>query len=125
MGVPTYEKNKIEPIFSDPSEAAKEFISAFSDLQEGIKKLKAEPPSEKYHTDEDQAMAEDDAERFQIEKIEDDFADSWREDVAPEIKKDTIAKLLELGREDVVMQIGRFSDVSSLVDEETLKRIRK
>jgi hypothetical protein len=57
MGAPKIEKKEIEPIFRDPSEAAEYFIGEFSGLQKGIEAIKAVPPSEKYHTDENQAMA--------------------------------------------------------------------
>lgn len=110
---------------NDPTKAAKSLIERFSDLQAYAKEKWAEPAGEKYHTSETQAMAEDDATQLQIEQVEDLFTDLWSEDIAPDIKGATIKKLLEMGREDVVRQIDKSSDISGSVDAESLKRIRE
>ncbi|MBI2023302.1 hypothetical protein HYT01_01920 [Candidatus Giovannonibacteria bacterium] len=118
------EKNIEDLQIKDPVEAANTLIEQYNDLQTYTKEKWAEPPSDKYHSDENQAMAEDDGAKLEIERVEDLFTDLWQEDIASEIKEATLRKLLDIGREDVVRQIAKFNDISDFVDQATLEKVR-
>ena len=115
-----YEEKNEGSVIGDPNEAANALIEKFSNLQEYKQKQQKMPKPE-----DENFSSVDDAASFVIGRQNEDwFADFWRENIDLEAKKETIKILLDMGREDVIKQIDKLSDVSRFMDEETLKRIR-